>query len=632
MTIEDIKNLKESEFQDFQKGLDEILTVIEEKGSMVAKAEEMKADLEKFKGETQGYFDTHKKEVEKKVAEIKSVVDKIKVIKGEPGKPGKDAQPLDEEKIVSRLEKKIPKIDEKKIIDEVVKKIPKPKDGEPGKPGKDGKADYGVIKQLFGSGGGVKVLKDGVSFGDQTSGVLNFIGTNVNVDYIREKRFDITFSGGSGGVSTASTPLNISAGNIDLGGLSSYGDAGQVMKVNSTTDGLEWGDAGITSLSGAFLLDQTTPQSVINGVPYIVNGIKTPKIYPNADSTTAIQFNKANGTTNVLNIDTTNGNVGIGTTNPGGALEIISSADNFTNQGFSNNLKLTAQYWPAILLNRTYDNTGYLLGEDGNGFNFMSVASGIGPTRLIVQNGGNVGIGTTAPGALLQVGAGAGYGVTTGFLLSNNLTGSTYDRAYQIAPIQTVSPGANSILMYLLPTINDGVTVPVQYGIVVDAKQGSGTATKYAGITTGALGGTNNTHLLLGSITVPTVNYAIYDATGYQSYLSGNVGIGTTTPGSKLTVSGHIGTLGTIPTLTSAGTGASINTGSTDTAGEITEGTLATGAVITFATAYTNVPFAIVVSEAGLLFSYTVSTTGITITNIGALSSTKLSYQVLAAH
>jgi hypothetical protein len=55
-------------------------------------------------------------------------------------------------------------------------------------------------------------------------------------------------------------------------------------------------------------LDQTTPQTIINGVPLFNLGLKSPKIYPNADSTTAIQFNKADGTTNVLTIDTTNGN------------------------------------------------------------------------------------------------------------------------------------------------------------------------------------------------------------------------------------------------------------------------------------------------------------------------------------
>ena len=41
-----------------------------------------------------------------------------------------------------------------------------------------------------------------------------------------------------------------------------------------------------------------------------------------ADSTTAIQFNKADLTTNVLNIDTTNGRVGIGTTTPGTLLDV----------------------------------------------------------------------------------------------------------------------------------------------------------------------------------------------------------------------------------------------------------------------------------------------------------------------
>ena len=41
------------------------------------------------------------------------------------------------------------------------------------------------------------------------------------------------------------------------------------------------------------------------------------KIYPSADGTTALGFYKADGTTSVLNVDTTNGRVGIGTTGPG---------------------------------------------------------------------------------------------------------------------------------------------------------------------------------------------------------------------------------------------------------------------------------------------------------------------------
>lgn len=44
--------------------------------------------------------------------------------------------------------------------------------------------------------------------------------------------------------------------------------------------------------------------------------IKTPKIYPSADSTTAVQVLKADGTTPVLNVDTTNERLGVGTIAP----------------------------------------------------------------------------------------------------------------------------------------------------------------------------------------------------------------------------------------------------------------------------------------------------------------------------
>jgi hypothetical protein len=62
----------------------------------------------------------------------------------------------------------------------------------------------------------------------------------------------------------------------------------------------------VEDLSGYLTLDQTIPQSVINGAPLFNVGLKSPKIYPSTDSTTAVQINKADGTTNVLNVDTVN--------------------------------------------------------------------------------------------------------------------------------------------------------------------------------------------------------------------------------------------------------------------------------------------------------------------------------------
>ena len=117
----------------------------------------------------------------------------------------------------------------------------------------------------------------------------------------------------------------------------------------------------------------------------------------------------------------------------------------------------------------------------------------------------------------------------------------------------------------------------------------------------------------------------------YRGQNNGNVGIGTTGPTTKFTVAGHMNFTGTIPTLTSCGTSPAIATNSTDGAGEITEGSTSTGCTITFATAYTNAPFCTITEQSGLSASYTLSTTAITITNIGALSSTKIDYECHAA-
>jgi hypothetical protein len=111
----------------------------------------------------------------------------------------------------------------------------------------------------------------------------------------------------------------------------------------------------------------------------------------------------------------------------------------------------------------------------------------------------------------------------------------------------------------------------------------------------------------------------------------GNVGIGTYSPTTALTILGHENFSGTIPTLSSCGTSPAIATNSTDGAGEITEGSVSTGCTITFATAYTNAPFCTVTEQSGLSASYVLSTSAITITNIGALSGTKIDYECHAA-
>lgn len=67
----------------------------------------------------------------------------------------------------------------------------------------------------------------------------------------------------------------------------------------------------------------------------------------------------------------------------------------------------------------------------------------------------------------------------------------------------------------------------------------------------------------------------------------------------------------------------------TDIAGRAVEGSISTGCTISFARTWTATPYCVVQAEAGLTFSYTVSTTAITITNIGALSSTGIQYHCM---
>lgn len=112
-----------------------------------------------------------------------------------------------------------------------------------------------------------------------------------------------------------------------------------------------------------------------------------------------------------------------------------------------------------------------------------------------------------------------------------------------------------------------------------------------------------------------------YKATG-----TGNTGWKLTSEFiSGVTISGgHFVVTGTAPALTSCGTSPSI-VGS-DVAGTITEGTLATGCTMTFAGTYGTSPSCTWYSESNLGFTVSPSAAAVTITNVGALSGTKIDY------
>ena len=175
------------------------------------------------------------------------------------------------------------------------------------------------------------------------------------------------------------------------------------------------------------------------------------------------------------------GNLGIGTTAPTTALEVIGT-------GSGN----------ALVASNTLS-TPQINAIDGRGLKLFDDAS----NGIFVEDGGNIGIGTTAPSTKLHIigpdgeGTAPGFGSDTAFVIQNN-NNVTTDQA----------------LMYLVAgTTGDAIIA------MGDSASGAQGQFRYS----------NNTDSL-----------AIWTANSEQLRInsSGNVGIGTTTPNQKLSVVG----------------------------------------------------------------------------------------------
>lgn len=234
------------------------------------------------------------------------------------------------------------------------------------------------------------------------------------------------------------------------------------------------------------------------------SGLITPKIYPASDSTTAVQINRADGTTNVLNVDTTNGNVGIGTTAPGYKLTVSGGDAYFTNSIGAGVLPATGTRLGSVMAGDASANNLY--SYDGYAFSSTNGAFQVYGGRFIGYAGGSA----AQTGQVIGV-------ETAGANLGSGLVTALVGNKTAVYVFGTGNVTDSYAFLVAGPSITNTGTIGAAYGIYVSSQ-------KVTGVTTGV---------------------GIYQVGASDiNYFAGDVGIGTVTPGKKLDVAGAIALTG----------------------------------------------------------------------------------------
>jgi hypothetical protein len=210
----------------------------------------------------------------------------------------------------------------------------------------------------------------------------------------------------------------------------------------------------------------------------------------------SIQIDNNLNSSGVLFVNSTSGNVGIGTTAPESLLNILKTEDNsatamnvYTGGITIDNQQATAGAYSAIRLKAQANDYVYMksVRNADNDLDLIlgTFISSTGDMKTMTLDPlGNVGIGTVSPQALLHVNQSSGAGAVRGLLVDGSVSGSAipFDIGY--------NAGAGHVsLMIIKDTGNVGIgtTSPTSKLQVVGLPQyGSSDLAKAGGLTAGA--------------------------------------------------------------------------------------------------------------------------------------------------